>query len=384
MGTCSGVSSCPPGEVHLANPVKFCNKTTCALDECCGPPGKCKDQSRICAKRENYMLKADSELPAVCVTEDCKMHECCTKKRSIYWIEIFGSIRRCQYDKCGQGDVELVKNGLKRPRALALDNANGMLYWAETGNGRIGVCNPDVDCHLTTKVFVKEVGEPAGLAIDENLGFVYYVEHTTDKVWRCSVKELPCAHPTLVAEMPPSSEPYSIAIDPNAKMLYWTGPETRTVERCDISLHEGGFPCIPKVVVGPLDSLDGVDGIALDLSARKIYWSSSMKGIKECPMEEGQTAADVHTVDETMDFARGLAVDGIAGKLYIAEGITSGHLSRIRTCSIENGIAVCPNLQVLVQGCPYEHCMKMPYDVALDWSPESAARETRELLADSS
>jgi DNA-binding beta-propeller fold protein YncE len=253
-----------------------------------------------------------------------------------------------------------------------------MLYWCDTGNDKIGRCNPELGCDATTEDFVIDVGEPLRLAIDEDHGFVYYVERSEHKIWRCSVNVVPCQNPTLVVEVTPRTEvPYSIAIDPVEKMLYWTGHGA--VQRCDISRPDnGGFPCVPENVVGPLDSLTGIVGIALDLEAHKLYWSMRTK-IEECPMAAGQAQANIKIVTESVNQARGMAVDTVSGKLYIAEGIGSGTLSTIRTCPIVDGIATCPNTHELIGGCTSTGCMNMPFDVALDWSPASIAQETRTL-----
>jgi len=297
----------------------------------------------------------------------------------IYWVEkTSGTIRRCRFDECGHDDVELVKSGLSLPEGIAFDTKGEMLYWANTDENIIQRCEPN-DCHTTTETVVANAGEPLRLAIDPDAGFVYWSERSMFKINRCSIASVPCSTPTLVVQNDINSGvPYGIAIDSKSKMFYWSG--SAKVMRCDV-MDPQSLPCHPVDVVGPFEGLDSIIGIALDPKAGKVYWSLKTR-IEECPMKPGQNLSDIQLVTENVDMVRGLAIDPDSSVLYMAEGITTGTASRIRTCNAASDVATCADTHVFISGCPSSGgCMNMPYDVALDWAPETMVPETLTLPA---
>lgn len=372
LAVCSA-SDCAKGKVLKINAPTFCNSTQCTSDECCTDPGVCDSSN---CQSIGYVLKVPSEVPHACVGEACTEDECCQKRRMVYWIEkTAGTIRRCRYDQCGHDDVKVVKTGLSLPEGIAFDTKREMLYWSNTDSDRIQRCNPN-DCHESTEDMVTEAGEPLRLAIDAQAGKLYWTERTSFRIKRCNLIEVPCGHPEVVVQNGlDSGVPYGLAVDSADQMLYWTG--SSKVMRCDVSDPQG-FPCTPEDIVGPLDSLAAIVGIALDPGGGKLYWSLRNK-IEECPMAPGQTEASIKPVTQNVDMVRGLALDSVSKMLYMAEGISSGTMSRIKKCSVFNDVASCADTEVLVGGCPSTGCMNMPYDVALDWSQESVLPETRKL-----
>jgi len=220
--------------------------------------------------------------------------------------------------------------------------------------------------------------EPVRLAIDVEAGFLYWSERMSFKVMRCSVATVPCGQPELVVQNGINAGvPYGIAIDPVDKMLYWTG--SSEVNRCNVQ-SSSSLPCAPRTVAGPFLSLNGIVGIALNLKKRKVYWSLKTK-IEECPMEINQPESNIKLVTANVDLVRGLALDSVSDTLYMAEGISSGQTSRIRSCNVYEDVASCADTRVLMSGCPATGCLNMPYDVAIDWSEDSVKPENRQLPA---
>jgi len=374
LPTCSS-NVCNTGMVLNSYAPSFCNSTTCNNAECCKAPGQCDTST---CSTTGYVMRVMTEIPKTCKGDLCMEEECCTKRRMIYWIEkTSGKIRRCRYDQCGHDDVEVVKSGMTLPEGLAFDTKRQMLYWCNTDLDKIQRCDPS-NCHNSTEDMATNANEPVRLAIDLEAGFLYWSERTSFKVMRCSLKVVPCGRPQVVVQNSINSGvPYGIAIDSAKQMLYWSG--SSQVQRCDV--REGqSLPCKVENIVGPHDSLKGIVGIALDPKKGKVFWSLKNK-IEEIAMKPGQAESDIKLVTKNVDMVRGLAVDSVSSTIYMAEGISSGRMSRVRSCDVANDRASCASTKVLISGCPATGCLNMPFDIALDWSEETVRPETQQLPA---
>merc|ERR1719174_1071138 len=301
----------------------------------------------------------------------------------LYWIEkTGGTIRRCRYDKCDHGDVEVVKDGLKFPEGIAFDVPHQMLYWCNTGENLIQRCEPD-DCDSTTEDVMthQQIQKPIRLAIDSEAGFLYWIEHTVNRVMRCNMNMVPCGNvETVLVNTVTNGDAKAIAIDPANKMLYWAS--SRQVHRCNVHEHEE-LPCLGESVMGERNNSLGdngeIVGIALDLKKRKVYWSLQNR-IEECPMEPGQKESNIRLVTKGINLVRALAIDSLSTTLYMAEGVSGGIQSRIRYCDAYHDEGSCAVPNTLIGSCPGTGCMNMPFDVVLDWSEDSIYEE---LLTDS-
>jgi len=135
--------------------------------------------------------------------------------------------------------VEVVADqtdGLLAPRALALDQSGGILYWTDNGAppsvpARIQRCEV-ADCRGTLTTLVGSgVVDPVGIAVDAAAGAVYWVEHDADLIRRANVDGTGV---TTLASGAVLSRPEGIALDVTRDQVYWTETVGNRIQRASL------------------------------------------------------------------------------------------------------------------------------------------------------
>ena len=133
-------------------------------------------------------------------------------ERKLYWTDCsLGTISRASFD--GSGPV--LVSGLAGPRAIALDEAGGTMYWSETG----AVRRANLDGQST--VVSTSFGQGIALVLPEGCtGRRRRRRRTsTEAAWRRSS---------------PISTRVGIAVDPDEGKLYWTETESGKIQRANL------------------------------------------------------------------------------------------------------------------------------------------------------
>ena len=250
----------------------------------------------------------------------------------MYWSEAgAGIIRSANLD--GTGIVSVV-TGLGNPRDLVIDPDSGKLYWADFGSGKIqrrDLTGGSIDDLVTGLVSVNN------LTLDLSAGKIYWTDLGSEKIQRANLDG------TGVEDVISTGLrlPAGIAIDPGAGKMIWTEWDPTKIRRADLDGSN-----VEDLITGFVTDL--IPGLALDLSAGKMYWGTAGK-IQRANLD-GSSVEDVVTNGQVAD----VTLDLSAGKMYWTD-LSGGIVSR----SDLDG----SNVEDLVIGA------SSPVGIALDLSP---------------
>jgi DNA-binding beta-propeller fold protein YncE len=237
---------------------------------------------------------------------------------SVYWVDYNRSaIDRAGIAGGGAADIPISEPGdVIGPYGIALDPAEGKLYWANYNTNSIGVANLDgSDAHLLNTEG-SEIAEPSGLAIDPGTRRIYWANSgpsgnpEPDGISYANLNG--SGGGTLNTTGATISEPFSIAIDPAGGRVYWTND----------------FDVTDSISYANLDGSGGADldttgaavnnpvGLAIDSAAHRIYWGNSVEehSIASASIFGGEgTEFELAGLDP-----EGLALDTAANRIYWA------------------------------------------------------------------
>jgi DNA-binding beta-propeller fold protein YncE len=177
---------------------------------------------------------------------------------SIYWTEkpvpgpgVTARIRRAALDGSG---IETLRTG-GAPVAIALDAANGKMYWTDylqSNLSRIRRANLDGS---SVEDLVATVIGPQGIALDVSRGKMYWTDSETYKIQRANLDG------TGIEDLWTNSfitRPAGIALDLNAEKMYWADYQFDRVLRANL---DGSV--VEQIVAAANNQQPGPYGIAL-------------------------------------------------------------------------------------------------------------------------
>ena len=178
----------------------------------------------------------------------------------IYWTEQTGNrsgrIRRANLNGA---NIELVMNLKSVPHGLTIDTVNKKLYLTNSW-GKVQRLNfdgtgfqPDLVVNLTS---------PSGVAVDAAGGKIYWIEQTGNRSGRLQRANLDGTDVELVKEL--KSDPHGLTVDTVNRKLYLTNGWGK-VQRMNLN----GSKFEPNLIV----NLDAPRGVAVDIAAKKVYWT---------------------------------------------------------------------------------------------------------------
>ncbi len=228
----------------------------------------------------------------------------------MYWTDAYGygRIQRANLD--GSEVEELITDDLYRPLAFALDLEGGKMYWTEAGDGYwdtlvAKIRRANLDGSQVEDIIILADGDIcfSTMALDLSAGRIYWWD---------------TCHPggfnranldgTNVEVLIPTGEANGIALDLTEEKMYWTGGGMIHRSNLDGSATErlagNGF-------VAPYR-------IAFDPMAGKIYMGGGTSYLGGNAIRRMNLDGSEHevVVDETGPFSRGIALDVFAGKIY--------------------------------------------------------------------
>ncbi len=178
----------------------------------------------------------------------------------LYFADSNGSLGRWEAPAGGTG---VVAAGLSTPLDVVVDVDRCSLYWISDGTNEVKASHIDG----TGVVTLASSPEPRGLALDTELGWLFFLDRTIDRIRRIDLED-PGAGVTDVASA--SGIPLTIRLDTEAQHIYWCDVSSGTINRIDY----GGAPVMPTPVVSGEAGKD-LRGFDLDLEAGKVFWVNS-------------------------------------------------------------------------------------------------------------
>ncbi len=224
----------------------------------------------------------------------------------VYWTE-GGRIRRADLDG---SHIENVVTGLKSPVSLVLNVATVEVLTAAS------LCPPmywHSQVGALQRLRAAEVEDivPAarnitGIAVDVAGGKVYWTEQTSEDKGRVQRADLDGSNVESVREL--NNIPYGIAVDASNGKLYVTNDRGK-IQR--FNLDGSGYEW--NLIV----NLDSPQGIAVDAAGGKVYWTEQTSKNKGRVRRADLDGSNVELVRELNSVPRGIAIDASKGKLYV-------------------------------------------------------------------
>ena len=280
----------------------------------------------------------------------------------MYWASwSFGSIQRAKLDGTHLQDVV---TGLVSPRDVALDIARNKMYWVDADGRKLQRANLDGS---NVEDLVNTQGHPFGVAVDTISGKVYWSIWGPGKIRRANLDG------THVEDFVTGlSEPEDIDLDLSAGKIYWTDTVTNKIQRANLN----GSNVEDLVTVGLSHSL----GLTLDVAGGKMYWTNTSFWPGPWPGHDkiqranldGTNVEDLLTISAAPGgIMGGIALDVSAGKMYWAE---SGKIWRANLDGSNVEEAIVGNADVPIG--PTGIALGIPQTPVLGLNPNVVADQT--------
>ena len=145
----------------------------------------------------------------------------------MYWTD--DSADRIQRANLDGSDIEnLITQGLDDPYGIALDVAGGKMYWADEGENEILRANLDGS---NIQILVSRgLDDPHGIALDVANGKMYWTDDSADRIQRANLDGSNIEN--LITQG--LSDPYGIALDVANGKMYWADEGTNRIQRANL------------------------------------------------------------------------------------------------------------------------------------------------------
>ncbi len=182
---------------------------------------------------------------------------------AIYWVDKQAS--KIQNVNLNNLSVEDTVTGVPNSSAIALDLASGHIYWTETDTGKIRRANLD---GTNVEDLITGLGGPSAITLDMVSGKIYW----TDQRWDSSIGAVSTSK-IQRADFNGSSVQdvvtglgiaEGIAVDVSRGKVYWTDSDMGKIQRANLNGSN-----VEDLVTGIRMPKD----IALDASGSKMYWA---------------------------------------------------------------------------------------------------------------
>ena len=236
----------------------------------------------------------------------------------MYWADVYsGKIQRAKLDGSG---VEDVVTRQPQPYGIALDSSSGKIYWADVKTGNIQRANLDGS---EVEHLILGLDRPFGVALDVDAGKMYW---TTGGIaievgrvgewWIEEPRPGGIQRANLDGSLVENLSTFEswlggIALDTSARKMYWTDIDKETIRRANLD----GSGIEDLVTEG-----EWLDLVALDVAGGKMYWADRALGKIQRANLDGSEIEDLVT---GLDFPSALALDVVAGGMYWADLGTS-------------------------------------------------------------
>ncbi len=213
----------------------------------------------------------------------------------IYWLDD-GSLAVIRSDLDGSNEQSLVPYAqVFTGFEVALDIANGHLYWIESGGGGGIVSRADLDGSNANELPAGSFATPSDMALDLVNGHIYYVDAGQNAIYRSDLDGLNGI--TLFSQLG-DINPFGIALDPDSQHMYFTDDVAGNVYRANLNGSN-----IIELVSGIGTPLH----IELDLPVSQMYWiDDSTNEILRANLDGSVVTSIVSTNGAPLDLALNL------------------------------------------------------------------------------
>ena len=229
---------------------------------------------------------------------------------TIFWIDWVdwgkAKIQRANLDLANldlKNIEDLVTQGFREPRDIALDVAGGKMYWTDAGADKIRRAN--LDGSNVEDLVTHGLDGLRRIALDVAGGKMYWTDAGADKIQRANLDGSNIED--LVTGL---SAPYGIALDVAGGKMYWTDWRTDKIQRANLD----GSNIKDLVTHG----LDGPNDIALDVAGGKMYWADWRTDKIQRANLDGSNVEDLVTQAQGLFGPGGIALDVEGGKMYFS------------------------------------------------------------------
>jgi DNA-binding beta-propeller fold protein YncE len=224
----------------------------------------------------------------------------CDASGNVYWTEAVANGARIQRAAPNFGNIETVVSGSSTNRGIAVDAADGKLYWT-TSNLFLGSLVRSSTLNggsFTTLIMLGSGANPRGVAVDHAGGKLYWADFDQNALYRAN---LDGSGMELFQQLIAKSRPYGVAIDAATQEIFWTEYQTGRIRR---ELLVGG--AITTVISG----LANPTYLVLDPFTGQMFWSEGGAGAQS--IYRGSSAGGPKT-------SLGLPLTTYGGLAFIAD-----------------------------------------------------------------
>jgi sugar lactone lactonase YvrE len=206
----------------------------------------------------------------------------------LYWTGVQGrAIRRSNLDGTG---IETLVSPSGDPHQIKLDLAKGKMYWSE-GSSTHKIMRANLDGSGPEAVIDVADGYASGLALDSANGYLWWMNIKTSTINRSS---LDGGGTTQI--LTTGISPIDLALDLDGGKMYWSenGQDTWSIWRANLDGSDKEA-IVATNLWNPL-------GLALDVIAGKIYWADHGRRTISRANLDGSQVEDVITGLISVDF----------------------------------------------------------------------------------
>ena len=271
------------------------------------------------------------------------------------------------------------QNPLVDPHGIALDVANGKMYWTDDSADRIQRANLDGSSVETllrrTKIDFwgnrTGYGDPYGIALDVAGGKMYWADEGANEILRANLDGSNIE--ILVSRG--LDDPHGIALDVANGKMYWTDDSADRIQRANLD-GSNIETLLRRTKIDFWGNRTGYGdpyGIALDVAGGKMYWAD--EGANEILRANLDGSNIEILVSRGLDDPHGIALDITGGKMYW----TDDSADRVQRANLDGS-----NVETLLRRTKIDFWGNRtgygdPYGIALDvaggkmyWADEGA------------
>jgi len=218
----------------------------------------------------------------------------------IYWTE--GGPPRIRRANLDGTDIEDIIEGIS-PLGIAVDGLRGKIYWTDLYHACASIIQRANLDGTNIENIVMGLCLPEGIAVDGLRGKIYWADWGLRKIQRANLDGSD-AEDIVTLEAPQYAE--GVAVDMIGENIYWTNNDGKIGKIQSANLDGSN---IEDIVTG----LNSPEGIAIDASRGKIYWTDSGTDKIQSAKLDGSNVENIVT---GLNNPEGIAIDASRGKIY--------------------------------------------------------------------
>ena len=235
-----------------------------------------------------------------------------TDPAQIYWTDAGTSkIQRANLDGSNVKNIHTT-DLFSFPGSIALDTTDRKIYWTSLGFSA-GIQRANLDgSNVENLVEMGLFDPPVHMALDVDAGKIYWTQAGFSLGIRRANLDGSDVENLVEMNLFSGSSLEGIALDVIDRKMYWTDTGTHKIQRANLDGSD-----IEDLVIG-VQGVKNPGDIALDLTNRKMYWTDADAGKIRRANLDGSNVEDLITTG--LDSPIGIALDIEVGKMYWTHG----------------------------------------------------------------